>query len=551
MNLHDLVHLYYNGNISKIKLSREISACDELIELYPIDILPAAKFFMHINNMSINNVICDREDSSPKRFKSLNAGFQKYCGNQSDCVCNKENADQCRKNKTSNQKNTINSKRKATNISRYGYEFASQHPDVKTKAEQTCITRYGFKSATMNIDILLKSQETCMENHGVLFPQQNKEIVDKTENTFTERYGASRPAKNPEIARKTTIKYKSQIYNNVIAYRTTAIPLFDVDEYANADNNHEFKWRCNKCDTEYYQQIKPGLNPKCYKCEPEDVSWGENLIAKWLTEHNIEYQTNIRSIISPYELDFYIPSHNTAIEFNGLYWHSEIQGKNKSYHYSKHLACDNQNIKLLHIFEHELKHKEEIVFGRLNSAFNNINKTIGARKLLIRQVLAPEARVFFNNNHLQGYTNSKITFGLFDGEEMLSGMSFGKSRFNKNIEWELIRFASKNNVGVPGAGSRLFKHFVKTMDPTSVLSYANLSWGKGNFYEYLGFEFSHRSTPNHWYFKGLDVNHRSKFQKHKLPKELYYLGSAWEIMKFMGYNRFWDCGNNVWIWKKK
>ena len=33
-----------------------------------------------------------------------------------------------------------------------------------------------------------------------------------------------------------------------------------------------------------------------------------------------------------FELDVYIPSKHIAIEYNGIYWHSELNGKNKNYH---------------------------------------------------------------------------------------------------------------------------------------------------------------------------------------------------------------------------
>ena len=42
---------------------------------------------------------------------------------------------------------------------------------------------------------------------------------------------------------------------------------------------------------------------------------------------------------------------NLAIEFNGLYWHSEEHGKNENYHINKSLLCKSKNFNLIHIFE--------------------------------------------------------------------------------------------------------------------------------------------------------------------------------------------------------
>ena len=58
----------------------------------------------------------------------------------------------------------------------------------------------------------------------------------------------------------------------------------------------------------------------------------ENL--KILEELDIKFVEHNRKIISPKELDFYLPDYNSAIECNGLYWHSDFK-KEKAYHYDK------------------------------------------------------------------------------------------------------------------------------------------------------------------------------------------------------------------------
>jgi len=45
---------------------------------------------------------------------------------------------------------------------------------------------------------------------------------------------------------------------------------------------------------------------------------------------------------------------------------------------------------------------------------------------------------------------------------------------------------------------------------------------------------------------------RNKFQKHKLEKQLDSFDpvkTEWENMKDNGYDRFWDCGNKVWLYQ--
>lgn len=87
----------------------------------------------------------------------------------------------------------------------------------------------------------------------------------------------------------------------------------------------------------------------------------EREIALWFDSLKINYVQNTRSIIKPLELDFYIPLHNLAVEFNGDYWH---QFKSEGYHENKTKLCNNLNICLIHIWENEwLKNKDKIKYN--------------------------------------------------------------------------------------------------------------------------------------------------------------------------------------------
>ena len=52
------------------------------------------------------------------------------------------------------------------------------------------------------------------------------------------------------------------------------------------------------------------------------------------------------------EIDFYVPKKRIAIEFNGLYWHSD-KFKEKNYHLNKSKELEEKGIRLIHIFEDE------------------------------------------------------------------------------------------------------------------------------------------------------------------------------------------------------
>lgn len=63
-----------------------------------------------------------------------------------------------------------------------------------------------------------------------------------------------------------------------------------------------------------------------------------------------------------------------------------------------------------------------------------------------------------------------------------------------------------------------------------------------------------QTTLCRYYRKGYQLlESRIKYQKHKLLKLLKAFSPSlteWENMKNNGYDRIWDCGNDVWIWNK-
>jgi hypothetical protein len=265
-------------------------------------------------------------------------------------------------------------------------------------------------------------------------------------------------------------------------------------------------------------------------------------------------QTSNRNIISPKELDIVVPNKKVAIEFNGNRWHSELMGKDKNYHLNKTTECERLGLQLIHVFESEWVQQQQLVKSRLLSKLGLCESRIGARMLTLSEPTKAETRNFLNTNHIQGSSGSSVEYGLYDGTELVGVMTFVKSRFNKEIDWELARYCSKQNTTIMGGASKLFKHFIMVHCPASIISYSDRRWNTGELYTSLGFEFSHNSAPNYKYFKTgrvYDQFSRQSFQKHKLVDKLVTFDSAlseWENMKNNGYDRIWDCGNSVFVW---
>ena len=260
-----------------------------------------------------------------------------------------------------------------------------------------------------------------------------------------------------------------------------------------------------------------------------------------------------KSVIPPQELDIYIPNMKLAIEFNGLFWHSELNGKDKTYHLQKTIQCQEQGIRLIHVLEHEWANKQDIVKSRLANMFGK-SKTIYARKCSIVELDTKTKDAFMIENHIQGKCASSYNYGLVHENELVSVMTFGTSRFSKRYEYELLRYANKKGTSTIGGASRLFQHFRKMILPQSVVSYSDKRWNTGELYITLGFTHSHDSAPNYFYFNlnnEMEVFSRNKFQKHKLKNLLENFDPSqteWQNMQNHEFDRIWDCGNAVFVW---
>ena len=144
-------------------------------------------------------------------------------------------------------------------------------------------------------------------------------------------------------------------------------------------------------------------------------------------------------------------------------------------------------------------------------------------------------------------------------------MSFGSPRFDRKMEWELIRCCGKRGYRVYGGASKLWKHFIKTHEPLNVLSYCNLKYGNGGLYDALGFTKDKITSPSYFYFNPaklktssqrteIETISRYQAQKKNLQNFLDDFDSnktEYENMISNKYLQIYDAGNIRYLWHTK
>ena len=119
-----------------------------------------------------------------------------------------------------------------------------------------------------------------------------------------------------------------------------------------------------------------------------------------------EIITHCRKIISPLELDIYIPDLKIAIEFNGVFFHAIESGIDINYHLNKSLMCRNQNIRLIHIYEFENFDEQkqllkDLILGQDNYPKNDFNKNNFNNKI-------PKPKIIYKDDRNTIYGAGKL-----------------------------------------------------------------------------------------------------------------------------------------------
>lgn len=290
------------------------------------------------------------------------------------------------------------------------------------------------------------------------------------------------------------------------------------------------------------------------------TSNGQKEVAAFIESLGFEVKMNDKKVLKGTELDIVVLNKNLAIEYNGLFYHSDLGGKkHKRFHLDKTLACEALNIHLIHIFDDEWIKRSNIIKSKIAHILGaSMNKPlVHARKCAIRTIGISAANMFMEQNHIQGQVvGGAKSYAAFDGDNMVAVMMFDNKRtMTTNTDettYELCRFATKMDIRCAGIGQRLLNHFIRENNPSRIVSFADRCYSNisNNVYEKLGFTLEEVLPPDYKYlnlkmFRNERL-HRFNYGKPSIAKkfpEIYHPDKEeWPMMQEAGFDRIWDCG---------
>lgn len=277
------------------------------------------------------------------------------------------------------------------------------------------------------------------------------------------------------------------------------------------------------------------------------------LVDNNITNYRLRYKFD-----STTEFDVFLEDYAVAFQLNDINNHNCIKNKDKYYHLNMSLRAKENNIRLIHLWEWELKLKSECdrVFKWIINNIKDDNFVHIKDNYTIKEVPLEEEKIFLNSYHLQGYIKSEYCLGIYYEDTLIQLISFGKPRFNKNYECELLRLCTRYGYSFVNGFNRLLSYFIKTKTPKSIISYCNLDKFTGKVYEDLGFKLKSIGDPQvTWCNKNMKRFYQSSLNRlgaDKLLKVNYGKGTDNEsIVLAYGYQPIYNCGLAVYIWHNK
>lgn len=293
----------------------------------------------------------------------------------------------------------------------------------------------------------------------------------------------------------------------------------------------------------------------CPKCGAT-LSHGEETILKLLSK--LQPQQRNRTILNGKEIDIYIPSLKLGVEYNGLYWHSEANGKNKNYHINKLNNCKKQGVNLIQIFEDEwINHRVPCEQILINTCHLNTIFDICTDKYKMYDIKdTQKVNNFLNTYSLYGEATFNKCVGMIYDNHIVGVITLKKR--HKEDKWILNRFATINNVNRELIFHNLFEYFITTNSINEIKIIVNKRWEPNQFnniYIKCGFKLTKETKPICSYFN-CSISNCKRFSKNSVKKLLKFkygkhsiITSKSKHIKELGFHKIWDCGLAIYTFR--
>lgn len=281
-----------------------------------------------INPSCLKEVVEKRRKTNLERYGCINSSMDPEIKEKTRKTMNERfggNAPACSKQ--------VLEKIKQTNLERYGAEWQWQTEEGKRHREDICLEKYGVKNFASLPETKEKIRRTNLERYGrenvgqfgteeykniirerygVEYIMQNKEIKQRIKKTNLERYGVENIFQLPEIKQKAREAFFKK-------YGTQNV--CDVEEFREKANEGRARWR----QSPEYPEKRKLMTEHNWETRRRNGTYNtsktENKIFELLKQKFVDVKREYKSELYPFHCDFYIPSLDLYIEYQGDWSH--------------------------------------------------------------------------------------------------------------------------------------------------------------------------------------------------------------------------------------
>lgn len=305
-------------------------------------------------------------------------------------------------------------------------------------------------------------------------------------------------------------------------------------------------WRCDQGHVWPAAVYARVAGNGCPQCCPIGSSHGEQEVLAVLRV--LDPGTRHRVRLGPGRaLEVDMVAATMAVEFNGLYWHSEAAGRDSRHHARKVAEVRGLGLDMLTVWEDDwrdparravlvrtmahrlgrldLLEKAMATAGVTDRYDAQLTRRVGARELRPTILGGTRAGAFLRDNHVQGDVALTRAFALVDETaEPWAVLGLRSARHNARTQhaagtWDIQRYATTGVVA--GGFTRLLAHAERALRAEGELleKWVSLSAdesSRGALYEAAGFTVEAHVPPTYWYSGGALRDRRA-------PKEAFQL----------------------------
>lgn len=355
--------------------------------------------------------------------------------------------------------------------------------------------------------------------------------AEKTRRFYQEKYGCDHPMQNPEVRKH---------HQEAMKIKYGEAHALKVKKFIDKQQETVVKTNMQRYGVPYACML-----PQCEEAQGKIISEFNKEAKQYLESYG--RCVELEKKLNHYSYDLCVESLKVLIEIDPTYTHSIMKNhfgisREFDYHLRKTQIAQEYGYRCIHIFD----------WDNMNKVLNMCipRKSIYARNCTIYKLNPDTARKFIEEHDIKGNCRGQLFFlGLVSNNELYQVMSFGRPRYSKSHDVELMRICTRTGYQVLGGASRLFKFATQNYGLNNIVAYCDISKYTGELFEILNMKLVRQTPPQEiWskHSKYITANLlRQKGAEHLLQEKYNAELDNEENLIADGWLPVYDCGMKV------